>query len=45
MNQLPPGVANNAGNNKTLEYIIGKAFLEAERTCTSPWVLREYCSS
>lgn len=39
MSSLPPAVTENAGNNKTLEIIIGKAFLAAQQTCTSPWVL------
>lgn len=39
LSSLPPAVTENAGNNKTLEIIIGKAFLAAEKTCTSPWVL------
>jgi hypothetical protein len=39
LSELPPGVAAGAGGNKTLEYIIGKAFKVAEETCSSPWVL------
>lgn len=39
LNQLPANVLKNAGNNITLEEIIGKALVEAEKTCSSPWVM------
>lgn len=39
LSQLPPAIVENAGNNRTLEILIGKAFAEAEETCTAPYVL------
>lgn len=39
MSFLPPAAQAGIGKNKTLELLIEKAFLEAEKTCTSPSVL------